>query len=213
MSVLKSMTSGIPGGATKPATPVQTQVNNSDPYDVSDEVASITSQNSLAMRSAAAKGERAAASRNMQNSTIGAQAAQRAMLDAALPMAQQNVSQRHNKRMQDDQQAWQSSENKAQRDWQSSESSLGRGHDIKMQEDSVRANTVGEYLNSARELQTSFFDAYKDIQSSEIPAEQKSAAIQDLYAKQQQQLDQLKKLYGGLATTEKDWSDFADLLN
>lgn len=202
MSVLKSMTSGIPGGATKPATPVQTQVNNSDPYDVSDEVANITSQNSLAMRSAAAKGERAAASRNMQNSTIGAQAAQRAMLDAALPMAQQNVSQRHNKMMQDDQQAW-----------QSSESSLGRGHDIKMQEDSVRANTVGEYLNSARELQTSFFDAYKDIQSSEIPAEQKSAAIQDLYAKQQQQLDQLKKLYGGLATTEKDWSDFADLLN
>lgn len=181
MSILSSMSSGIPGGATTADQPVQTQANKTpDPLNVADEVSNITSQNSLAMRSAKAKGNQFAASRGMQNSSLGAEAAQRAMVDAALPMAQQNVSQRH---------------------------------DVKMQEDSVRANTVGEYLSAAKELQTSFFDAYKDIQSAEIPAAEKANAIKDLYAKQQQQLNQMKQLYGGLATTEKDWSDFADLLN
>ncbi|MFM2589466.1 hypothetical protein [Vibrio sp. TBV020] len=191
MSILSSMSSGIPGGATTADQPVQTQANKTpDPLNVADEVANITSQNSLAMRSAKSKGNEIAASRGMQNSTLGAEAAQRAMVDAALPMAQQNVQQR----------------------FTSSENELGRQHDIKMQEDSVRANTVGEYLNAAKELQTSFFDAYKDIQSAEIPAAEKANAIKDLYAKQQQQLNQMKQLYGGLATTEKDWSDFADLL-
>lgn len=178
MSILQSMSSGISAAGSSSGS--NSNTTTYDPLDVSDEVSKITNQNSLAMRSAKALGNQAAASRGMQNSTLGAEAAQRAMLDAALPMAQQNVSQAHN---------------------------------TKMQEDSVRANTVGEYLNAAKELQTSFFDAYKDIQSAEIPAAEKANAIRDLYNKQQQQLNQMKQLYGGLATTEKDWSGFADLLN
>ncbi|MFL9806357.1 hypothetical protein AB6D40_022900 [Vibrio cyclitrophicus] len=203
MSILSGMASGIPGGATKADRPVQTQEQKtSDPMNVADEVANITSQNSLAMRSAKAMGNQHAASRGMQNSTLGAEAAQRAMVSAALPMAQQNVSQRHAESMQSANNAFTASQN-----------ALGREHATSMQEDSVRANTVGEYLSSAQNLQTSFFDAYKEIQAAEIPADQKQAAITDLYSKQQQQLQQMQAMFGNLATTESDWSDFADLLN
>lgn len=193
MSILPSMASGIPGAATRSATPVQTQADdsNANPLDVADEVGKITNQNSLAMRSARAKGNEVAASRGLQNSSVGAEAAQRAMVDAALPMAQQNVSQRFN----------------------ADQSDKNREHEKTMQEDSVRANTVGEYLNTMRELQKGFLEAYKDIQSAELPEDQKQRAIADLYNKQQQQINQMKQMFGSLGTTEKDWSDFQDLLN
>lgn len=179
MSILQSMSSGISAAGSSSGSG-NNDTTTYNPLDVSDEVSKITNQNSLAMRSAKALGNQAAASRGMQNSTLGAEAAQRAMLDAALPMAQQNVSQAHN---------------------------------TKMQEDSVRANTVGAYLDASKELQTSFFDAYKEIQAAEIDAGQKSNAIADLYNKQQQQLNAMKSMYQNLATTETDWSDFADLIN
>ena len=54
-------------------------------------VANILNSNSLLMRSAAAKGERVAANRGLQNSTVGAEAAQRAMIDAAIPIAAQDT--------------------------------------------------------------------------------------------------------------------------
>lgn len=54
-------------------------------------VANILNSNSLLMNSAAAKGERIAANRGLQNSTIGVEAAQRAMLDAAMPIASQDT--------------------------------------------------------------------------------------------------------------------------
>ena len=54
-------------------------------------VANILNSNSLLMRSAAAKGARIAANRGLQNSTLGAEAAQRAMLDAAIPIASQDT--------------------------------------------------------------------------------------------------------------------------
>lgn len=189
MSILQSMSSGISAAGSSSGS--NSDTTTYDPLDVSDEVSKITNQNSLAMRSAKALGNQTAAARGMQNSTLGAEAAQRAMLDAALPMAQQNVSQNQQTALQNDAQA----------------------HNTKMQEDSVRANTVGAYLDAAKELQTSFFDAYKEIQASEIDAGQKSAAIADLYNKQQQQLNAMKSMYQNLATTETDWSNFADLIS
>lgn len=198
MSILASMTSGINAAATSGTN----TTTNYNPLDVSDEVSKITNQNSLAMRSAKSLGNQAAASRGMQNSTLGAEAAQRAMLDAALPMAQQNVSQKQQTALQDDAQNFTSQQN-----------ALDRQHQTSLQEDSVRANTVGAYLDAAKELQTSFFDAYKEIQASEIDAGQKSNAIADLYNKQQQQLNAMKSMYQNLATTEADWSNFADLIS
>lgn len=208
MSILASMTSGINAAATS-----GTNTTNYNPLDVSDEVSKITNQNSLAMRSAKSLGNQAAASRGMQNSTLGAEAAQRAMLDAALPMAQQNVSQKQQTALQDDAQNFTSQQNALDRNLTTSQNALDRELQTSLQEDSVRANTVGAYLDAAKELQTSFFDAYKEIQASEVPAAQKQTAIQDLYNKQQQQLNAMKSMYKNIATTEADWSDFADLIN
>ncbi|MFG0772845.1 hypothetical protein ACF8PD_13555 [Vibrio plantisponsor] len=220
MSILASMTSGINAAATSGTN----TTTNYNPLDVSDEVSKITNQNSLAMRSAKSLGNQAAASRGMQNSTLGAEAAQRAMLDAALPMAQQNVSQKQQTALQDDAQNFTSqqnaldrnlttSQNALDRNLTTSQNALDRELQTSLQEDSVRANTVGAYLDAAKELQTSFFDAYKEIQASEVPAAQKQTAIQDLYNKQQQQLNAMKSMYKNIATTEADWSDFADLIN
>lgn len=183
MSLLQSMKSGISAGAKS----TETQESNAAqplPFDentknVADEVSNITSQNSLSMRSASAAGKRNAASRGLINSTVGAEASQRAMVNAALPMAQQNVSQRQQ---------------------------------IKMQEDSVRANTVGEYIKSVNGITTGFMDAYKDIQASEIPANEKSAAIRDLVVKRDQNLSSIKNMFTNLTTTEQDWSGFPDLM-
>lgn len=241
MSILQSMSSGISAaGSSSSSSSSSSSGSNSDtttydPLDVSDEVSKITNQNSLAMRSAKALGNQTAAARGMQNSTLGSEAAQRAMLDAALPMAQQNVSQRQQTALQDDAQGFTSQQNQLDRNQQtnlqndaqqftSEQNALDRtqqtnlqndaqAHDTKMQEDSVRANTVGAYLDAANELQTSFFDAYKEIQASEVPVDQKQAAIADLYNKQQQQINQMKSMYQNLATTEADWSNFADLIN
>ncbi|NOI66929.1 hypothetical protein [Vibrio sp. 99-8-1] len=201
MSIISSMQSGVKGVATSPQTqnaqvnnaiPTQTTPSQSPPktLNVADEVATITGKNSLAMRSAQANGLRSAASRGLQNSTIGSEAAQRAMVDAALPMAQQNVQQRQQTTLQDDQQR----------------------HQQKMQEDSVRANTVGEYLKLVGNMSTGFMDAYKDIQASEIPADQKKNAITDLVKKRDEQLSSIKDMFSNLNTTKQDWTSFPDLI-
>lgn len=189
MSILSGIKSGVSGSATSPQNqqdvnkgiPTQTTPLQTEPktLNVADEVAKITSQNSLAMRSAEANGMRSAAGRGLQNSTIGSEAAQRAMVSAAMPMAEQNVQQRHQQ---------------------------------KMQEDSVRANTVGEYIKMVGDMSTGFMDAYKDIQASEIPADQKKKAITDLVKKRDEQLNSIKNMFSGLKTTEQDWSDFPDLM-
>lgn len=153
--------------------------SNSNTLNVADEVATITNQNSLAMRSAAANGKRAASSRGLGNSTLGAEAAQRAMVDAALPMAQQNVSQRH---------------------------------DQTMQEESVRANTVGEYINGYNGLMSGYMNAYEGIQGSDMTTADKNKAIATLEAETKQRLAEMKTAFSSLKTAQADWMDFPDLI-
>lgn len=64
-----------------------------DGTNVNDQLASTLNQGGLLMRMAQSKGQGLAASRGLGNSTIGIDAAQRAMVDAALPIAQQNAQQ------------------------------------------------------------------------------------------------------------------------
>ena len=87
-------------------------------------VANILNSNSLLMRSAAAKGERIAANRGLQNSTFGAEAAQRAMLDAAIPIAAQDT----------------------QHQFAASQASLDRGH----QKDLAKLQADLNYSNQSR---------------------------------------------------------------
>lgn len=82
-----------------------------DAKDVNDQVNKTISQDGLLMRMAKAKGEQYAAGRGLSNSSIGAEASQRAIVDAALPIASQNAGQA----------------------WKSEESSLDRSHQLTMQ--------------------------------------------------------------------------------
>ena len=64
-----------------------------DAKDVNDQVNKTISQDGLLMRMAKANGEQYAAGRGLSNSSIGAEASQRAIVDAALPIASQNAGQ------------------------------------------------------------------------------------------------------------------------
>ncbi|EPC6134694.1 hypothetical protein ACR0WA_000551 [Vibrio cholerae] len=91
-------------GTLAPQTPQLSAMPNTSKIDktnVADQLSQITASNSLPMRVAAAQGDRAAAARGMQGSSINTEASMRAMVDAALPMAQQNASQEFQQGMQE----------------------------------------------------------------------------------------------------------------
>ena len=69
-----------------------TLLNNTiDKTDANQQFASTVNQGGLLMRMAQNKGQQSAASRGLMNSSIGAEASQRAIVDAALPLSQQNT--------------------------------------------------------------------------------------------------------------------------
>lgn len=91
-------------GTLAPQTPqlsAMPDTSKIDKTNVADQLSQITASNSLPMRVAAAQGDRAAAARGMQGSSINTEASMRAMVDAALPMAQQNSSQEFQQGMQE----------------------------------------------------------------------------------------------------------------
>ena len=90
MSILGTMSGAL--NKKQPQAPTVSPTPEKDNSGtMASNVANILNSNSLLMRSAAAKGERIAANRGLQNSTLGAEAAQRAMLDAAIPIAAQDT--------------------------------------------------------------------------------------------------------------------------
>ncbi|MEH8151363.1 hypothetical protein Q4S47_00675 [Aeromonas caviae] len=86
--------------------------------NVNDQLGATLNQGGLLMRMAQSKGQGLAASRGLGNSTIGIDAAQRAMVDAALPIAQQNAQQANSRFMQDDSQAFTAGESAKDRNQQ-----------------------------------------------------------------------------------------------
>ena len=69
-----------------------TLLNNTiDKTDANQQLASTINQGGLLMRMAQNKGQQSAAGRGLMNSSIGAEASQRAIVDAALPLSQQNT--------------------------------------------------------------------------------------------------------------------------
>ncbi|EMW3082557.1 hypothetical protein AAEX90_001805 [Vibrio cholerae] len=91
-------------GTLAPQTPqlsAMPDTSKIDKTNVADQLSQITASNSLPMRVAAAQGDRAAAARGMQGSSINTEASMRAMVDAALPIAQQNASQEFQQGMQE----------------------------------------------------------------------------------------------------------------
>lgn len=121
-------------------------------------VANNLNSDSLLMKSAAARGERIAAGRGLQNTTLGAEASQRAMIDAAMPIAQIDTEHNHQRGMaqlqSDLSYSNQSRLNEAQNKFAASQADLDRTH----QGDMTRLNAQLNYDNQRRlnEAQNTF---------------------------------------------------------
>lgn len=130
MSILGSMSDALRKQPKAPTISPTPEKDNSQ--TMAGNVANILNGNSLLMNSAAAKGERIAANRGLQNSTIGAEAAQRAMLDAAMPIASQDTqnafTEKQTRLQADLNYQNQSRLNQAQNQFAASQAELDRGH-------------------------------------------------------------------------------------
>ena len=133
MSILGSMTDAVNKTKIPQAPTISTQSPTKDTSQtMAGNVSNLLNSNSLLMNSAAAKGERMAANRGLQNSTIGVESAQRAMLDAAMPIASQdtqNAFAEKQTRLQADLNFQnQSKLNQQQNQFTASQAELERGH-------------------------------------------------------------------------------------
>ncbi|MFM4996024.1 hypothetical protein [Aeromonas sanarellii] len=131
-----------------------------DASNVNDQLGATLNQGGLLMRMAQSKGQGLAASRGLGNSTIGIDAAQRAMVDAALPIAQQNAQQANSRFMQDDSQSFtagqadldrkqQSSMLDKQQSWQGGQNALDRTQQLTMQGNDFKNQTALNTQNAA----------------------------------------------------------------
>ncbi|MBF6983959.1 hypothetical protein IXK21_11515, partial [Pasteurella multocida] len=143
MGILNSMSESLNKknnlSSTQPKPPtLSTQTPpQSDQQTMASNVANNLNANSLLMNSAAAKGERMAASRGLQNSTLGIEASQRAMIDAAMPIAQVDTANQHQLNLQRDQQ-----------NFTANQANLDREH----QKDVARLNAELAHNNAMKEL-------------------------------------------------------------
>ncbi|WP_421220399.1 hypothetical protein [Aeromonas enteropelogenes] len=169
-----------------------------DATDVNDQLNSTLNSNSLLMRVAKSNGQAAATQRGLGNSSIGAEASQRAMVDAALPIAQQNAQQAH----------------------QGNQSQLDREHDLGVLDkqgqidkdklsQQVVANTHGMYMSSVQAAIDSYNERYAALMSDKaMTAADKTNLINSMKTELNSTLNMYQKLYSNISTIRPDWSSF-----
>lgn len=179
---------GISQSSRPDVQPEQQQVAPKfDATDVNDQLNSTLNSNSLLMRVAKSNGQAAATQRGLGNSSIGAEASQRAMVDAALPIAQQNAAQSHDLGVIDKQ---------AQND-----------KDKLSQQ--VVANTHGMYMNSVQSAIDSYNERYAALMSDKnMSAADKTNLINSMKTELNSTLNMYQKLYSNISTIRPDWSNF-----
>ncbi|MGY3876351.1 hypothetical protein ACW5WK_02720 [Aeromonas enteropelogenes] len=177
------------GQSSRPgAQPEQQQVAPKfDATNVNDQLNSTLNSNSLLMRVAKSNGQAAATQRGLGNSSIGTEASQRAMVDAALPIAQQNAAQSHDLGVIDKQ---------AQND-----------KDKLSQQ--VVANTHGMYMSSVQAAIDSYNERYAALMSDKaMTAADKTNLINSMKTELNSTLNMYQKLYSNISTIRPDWSSF-----
>ena len=136
-----------------------------DATDVNDQLGKTLNKGGLLMRMAQSKGQQVASSRGLSNSTIGIDAAQRAVVDAALPIAQQNA-----------QQNWTTGENSKDRSLQLTMQGNSFGHDKDMAginfTNQTKLNQQQNTFSAGqsaldRQQQTSILDKQQSFQSGQ----------------------------------------------
>ena len=163
MSILGSMSDALRKQPKAPTISPTPEKDNSQ--TMAGNVANILNGNSLLMNSAAAKGERIAANRGLQNSTIGAEAAQRAMLDAAMPIASQDTqnafTEKQTRLQADLNYQNQSRLNQAQNQFTASQTALDRSHQRGMAQ--LQADLSYKNQSRLNDIQNKFTASQADL--------------------------------------------------
>ncbi|QWL69412.1 hypothetical protein HQ397_04210 [Aeromonas hydrophila] len=167
-----------------------------DATNVNDQLSSTLNSNSLLMRVARSSGQATAAQRGLGNSSIGAESSQRAMVDAALPIAQQNAQQSHQGQQSQLDRTHQSSMQDKDLNWKGQQSQLDRDLQSGMQDKDL--SWKGQQSQLDRDLQSGMQDkdlSWKGQQSQLDRTHQSSMQDKDLNWKgQQSQLDRNQEL-------------------
>ena len=171
-----------------------TLLNNTiDKTDANQQLASTINQGGLLMRMAQNKGQQSAAGRGLMNSSIGAEASQRAIVDAALPLSQQNTQFAQTKDINQQQADLTSQRDAKQQDYNKENMGLQFGYNTKLNEQqnqftSQRDATLYGYDQNTkaqdfqRQLQT--MDKQQQMDLQRLNAQ--TAATKEINAQQQQ---------------------------
>ncbi|ENC6658506.1 hypothetical protein ABKY47_002990 [Aeromonas hydrophila] len=202
-----------------------------DATNVNDQLNSTLNSNSLLMRVARSNGQATAAQRGLGNSSIGAESAQRAMVDAALPIAQQNAQQSNQTVMQDKDLNWKSQQSQLDRthqssmqdkdlNWKGQQSQLDRNQELSVLDkqgaidkdklaQQVVANTHGMYMSSIDSAVNSYNDRYAALVADKtMSAADKTNLINSMKAELNSTLKMYQQLYSNVSTIRPDWSQF-----
>lgn len=221
------------GQSSRPGVqPTQQQVAPKfDSTNVNDQLNSTLNSNSLLMRVAKSSGQAAASQRGLGSSSIGAESAQRAMVDAALPIAQQNAQQSSQSAMQDKDLSWKSQQSQLDREhqssmqdkdlsWKGQQSQLDRNQELSVLDkqgaidkdklaQQVVANTHGMYMSSIDSAVNSYNDRYAALVADKtMPAADKTNLINSMKAELNSTLKMYQQLYSNVSTIRPDWSQF-----
>ncbi|AWB55731.1 hypothetical protein ACFHYN_07720 [Pasteurella multocida] len=222
MGILNSMSESLNKknnlSSTQPKPPtLSTQTPpQSDQQTMASNVVNNLNANSLLMNSAAAKGERMAASRGLQNSTLGIEASQRAMIDAAMPIAQVDTANQHQLNLQRDQQNFTANQANLDREHQKDVARLNAelAHNNAMKElgAQVSANTIGKSIDFTMQI-TNNFDAQiaAVLNNTQMKEDDKKRAIEQLKASRDSELNFMSRFMQHIPTTQKDWANFPSL--
>ncbi|KLT48631.1 hypothetical protein [Pasteurella multocida] len=222
MGILNSMSESLNKknnlSSTQPKPPTlstQTPPQN-DQQTMASNVANNLNANSLLMNTAAARGERMAASRGLQNSTLGIEASQRAMIDAAMPIAQVDTANQHQFNLQRDQQNFTANQANLDREHQKDVARLNAelAHNNAMKElgAQVSANTIGKSIDFMMQITSNFDAQIAAVQNNTQMAEKdKAIAIQNLINSRNSEVSFVTEFFNKIPTAKKDWHYFPSL--
>lgn len=175
-----------------------------DASNVNDQLASTLNQGGLLMRMAQSKGQGLASQRGLGNSTIGIDAAQRAMVDAALPIAQQNAQQTHQRFMQDDSQSFTAGQSELDRTQQITMQGNDFNNQSKLNQQQAQLQERRDQLLHQQQLGT--LDKQSQLELTQLDAQLKNQTTLNNQQNQwnsaeaqkdrQQQLTVLEKQFG-----------------
>ncbi|MDA3978587.1 hypothetical protein [Gallibacterium sp. AGMB14963] len=218
MPILKSMSDALNKNSQLKQPTLSTTTPNitSTSENMAQNVSNNLNANSVLMKTAAASGERQAAARGLQNSSIGIESAQRAMINAAMPIAQIDTQNQFTSQQAGLDREHQRGMTQLQADLnysnQSKLANLQHQNEMDQLNAQVAANTIGKSIDFAQQI-TNNFDAQIAgiLQNTNMKEADKQKAITQLKASRDSELRFMSSFFQAIPTTKQRWSSFPNL--